>query len=151
MTANKFQKGKIMTLIEVIRKDGQRHLSVKSAITSGTTQYFDKWSKNLHSYNINNVAANIIISIFLFSSRERKNGDIFYRLCTGVSTDGSRHTCWNRKLFLSNFLAARGTTFQLYTLRTVGSGLKSRTTLLWFIHPKLIPQATRPIIFLSLA
>ena len=28
-----------MTLTEVIQKDGQRHLYVKSAITSGTTQY----------------------------------------------------------------------------------------------------------------
>ena len=27
-----------MTLTEVIQKDGQRHLYVKSAITSGTTQ-----------------------------------------------------------------------------------------------------------------
>ena len=28
-----------MTLKEAIQKDGQRHLYVKSAITSGTTQY----------------------------------------------------------------------------------------------------------------
>ena len=28
-----------MTLTEVIQKDGQKHLYVKSAITSGTTQY----------------------------------------------------------------------------------------------------------------
>ena len=28
-----------MTLKEVIQKDGQRHLYVKSSITSGTTQY----------------------------------------------------------------------------------------------------------------
>ena len=33
-----------MTLKEVIQKDGQRHLHVKSAITSGTTQYM-KYSK----------------------------------------------------------------------------------------------------------
>ena len=30
-----------MTLTEVIQKDGQRHLYVKSAITSETTQYVD--------------------------------------------------------------------------------------------------------------
>ena len=29
-----------MALKEAIQKDGQRHLYVKSAITSGTTQYF---------------------------------------------------------------------------------------------------------------
>ena len=39
MRAKKCQKEKIMTLREVIQKDGQRHLYVKSAITSGTTQY----------------------------------------------------------------------------------------------------------------
>ena len=33
------QIDKIMTLAEVIQKDGQRHLYVKSAITSGSTQY----------------------------------------------------------------------------------------------------------------
>ena len=36
--ANKCQKEKIMSLAEVIQKDGQRHLYVKLAITSGTTQ-----------------------------------------------------------------------------------------------------------------
>ena len=33
-------EGKIMTLRETIQKDGQRDLLVKSAITSGTTQYY---------------------------------------------------------------------------------------------------------------
>ena len=36
--ANKCQKVKIMTMTKVIQKDGQRHLYVKSAITSRTTQ-----------------------------------------------------------------------------------------------------------------
>ena len=31
-------EGKIMTLTEVTQKDGQTHLYVESAITSGTTQ-----------------------------------------------------------------------------------------------------------------
>ena len=35
VTANKCQKEKIMTLTEVIQKDGRSHLYVKSAITSG--------------------------------------------------------------------------------------------------------------------
>ena len=30
-----------MTLKEAIQKDGQRHLYVKAAINSGTTQYFN--------------------------------------------------------------------------------------------------------------
>ena len=33
----------MMTLTEVIRKDGQRHLYVKSVITSGTTQYIQSF------------------------------------------------------------------------------------------------------------
>ena len=36
MSTNKCQKEKIMTSKEAIQKDGQRHLYVKSAITSGT-------------------------------------------------------------------------------------------------------------------
>ena len=39
MRANKCQKEKIMTLKEANQKDGQRHLYVKSAIITGTTQY----------------------------------------------------------------------------------------------------------------
>ena len=47
MTANKCQKEKILTLKEAIQKDGQRHLCVKSAITSGTTQYEYELARNL--------------------------------------------------------------------------------------------------------
>ena len=36
-----------MTLKEAIQKDGQRHLYAKSAITSGTTQYYIRIISNL--------------------------------------------------------------------------------------------------------
>ena len=38
-----------------------------------------------------------IYSIFFFLMR-RKNGKIFYRRCTGLSQDASRHTCENQKI-----------------------------------------------------
>ena len=46
MIANKYRKEKIMTLIETFQEDSQRHLYVKSAITSGATQYHSekKWT-----------------------------------------------------------------------------------------------------------
>ena len=46
MTANKCQNEKIMTLKEAIQKDGQKHLHVKLAITSGTTQYYIRSATN---------------------------------------------------------------------------------------------------------
>ena len=43
-----------MTVTEVIQKDGQRYLYVKSGITSGTTQYdvLQRNGPNAKKYNI---------------------------------------------------------------------------------------------------